>query len=64
MLGQIEDLALRALALNAFLKAVPSDTRAEHEGARGFVQSRAFGDGQWYVWSCEQFSLMCSWSPA
>jgi len=37
VLGQIEDLALLALALNAFLKAVPRDIRAEHDAPLGFV---------------------------
>ena len=31
VLGQMEDLALLALALNLFLKRVPADLRAEHE---------------------------------
>jgi uncharacterized membrane protein YkvA (DUF1232 family) len=33
VLGQMEDLALLALALNVFLKRVPRDIRAEHEAA-------------------------------
>jgi uncharacterized membrane protein YkvA (DUF1232 family) len=37
VLGQLEDMALLALALNAFLKAVPPHIRAEHEAALGFV---------------------------
>ena len=37
VLGQIEDLALLALALNAFLEAVPRDIRADHEAALGLV---------------------------
>ena len=37
VLGQIEDMALLALALNAFLKAVPPHICAEHEGALGFI---------------------------
>ena len=37
VLGQMEDLALLALAMNLFLKWVPSDIRTEHEAALGFV---------------------------
>jgi uncharacterized membrane protein YkvA (DUF1232 family) len=37
VLGQMEDLALLALAVNLFLKRVPPDRRAEHEVALGFV---------------------------
>lgn len=37
ILGQLEDVALLALALSVFLKAVPSHIRAEHEAALGFV---------------------------
>jgi len=33
VLGQMEDVALLALALNVFLKRVPPDLRAEHEAA-------------------------------
>jgi uncharacterized membrane protein YkvA (DUF1232 family) len=36
VLGQMEDLALFALAVNIFLKRVPADIRAEHEAALGF----------------------------
>ena len=36
VLGQIEDLALHARALNAFLKAVPRDIRAKHGAPLGF----------------------------
>ncbi len=35
ILGQMEDLALLALALNLFLKRVPPELRHEHEGALG-----------------------------
>jgi len=35
VLGQMEDLALFALALNLFLNRVPSELRAEHEAALG-----------------------------
>ena len=37
VLGQLEDIALLALALSLFLKAVPPDVRAEHEAALGYV---------------------------
>ena len=37
VLGQMEDLALLALAMNVFLNRVPADLRAEHEAALGFV---------------------------
>ena len=33
VLGQMEDLALLALALNLFLRWVPANLRAEHEAA-------------------------------
>jgi uncharacterized membrane protein YkvA (DUF1232 family) len=36
VLGQMEDLALLALALNMFLKVVPTDLRTEHEAELGF----------------------------
>ena len=35
ILGQMEDLALLALALNLFLKRVPPELRHEHELAMG-----------------------------
>ncbi|MDQ6672789.1 MAG: DUF1232 domain-containing protein [Chloroflexota bacterium] len=37
VLGQMEDLALVALALNLFLKRVPPELRAEHEMALGLA---------------------------
>jgi uncharacterized membrane protein YkvA (DUF1232 family) len=37
VLGQMEDLALFALALNLFLKRVPPELRAEHEAALGLA---------------------------
>jgi uncharacterized membrane protein YkvA (DUF1232 family) len=37
VLGQMEDLALLALALTVFVKWAPSDIRAEHKAALGFV---------------------------
>ena len=37
VLGQLEDIALLALALSMFLKAVPPHIRAEHEAALGFI---------------------------
>jgi uncharacterized membrane protein YkvA (DUF1232 family) len=37
VLGQMEDLALLALAMNVFLKRVPPEIRTEHEAALGFV---------------------------
>jgi uncharacterized membrane protein YkvA (DUF1232 family) len=36
VLGQMEDVALLALALNLFLRRVPPDLRKEHEAALGF----------------------------
>jgi uncharacterized membrane protein YkvA (DUF1232 family) len=36
VLGQMEDLALFALALNLFLRGVPPDLRREHAAALGF----------------------------
>ena len=35
VLGQLEDLALLALALNVFISRVPADIRKEHEAAIG-----------------------------
>ncbi len=40
VLGQLEDLALVALAFNIFLKRVPADLRAEHEAALRYAQPR------------------------
>jgi len=37
ILGQLEDLALLALALNLFLRRVPAGLRLEHEAALGMV---------------------------
>lgn len=37
VLGQLEDVALLALAMNVFLKRVPPDVRAEHAAVLGFV---------------------------
>lgn len=37
VLGQLEDLALLAFALNVFLKRVPADLLAEHEAALGYA---------------------------
>ena len=37
VLGQMEDVALLALAMNIFLKRVPPDVRAEHAAALFFV---------------------------
>ena len=37
ILGQMEDLALLALALNLFLKRVPAELRREHEVALGIA---------------------------
>ena len=37
ILGQMEDLALLALALNLFLRCVPAGLRREHEAALGLV---------------------------
>jgi len=37
IVGQMEDLALLALALNVFLKRVPAGLRREHEAALGLV---------------------------
>jgi len=37
IVGQMEDLALLALALNLFLKCVPAGLRREHEAALGLV---------------------------
>ena len=37
VLGQMEDLALLALALNLFLRWVPANLRAEHEAALGLA---------------------------
>ena len=37
VLGQMEDLALLALALNVFLKRVPPALRREHEAALGLT---------------------------
>jgi uncharacterized membrane protein YkvA (DUF1232 family) len=37
ILGQMEDLALLALALNLFLKRVPAELRREHEAALGMI---------------------------
>lgn len=36
VLGQMEDIALLALAMNLFIKRVPDHLRAEHESALGF----------------------------
>ena len=35
VLGQLEDLALLALALSLFLKGVPAELRLEHQAALG-----------------------------
>ena len=37
VLGQMEDLALLALALNIFLRRVPADLRQEQEAALGLI---------------------------
>jgi uncharacterized membrane protein YkvA (DUF1232 family) len=37
VLGQMEDLALLALAFNIFLRRVPADVRLEHEAALGLT---------------------------
>ena len=41
VLGQMEDIALFALALNTFLKLAPANVRAEHEAALGGADGRS-----------------------